>query len=119
MTIKAIDRAKAHYKRLVDEPSIINVPEWSDDSENEPFEIYFTPLTLEDRIRLNKHASNSLEMAAEILILKAKDKNGAALFLKEDKVDLKRFVDSAVLARIAKQLAGITEEELFEEAEKN
>lgn len=117
MSIKAIERAKAHFKNLVDEPKQIRVPEWDD--EGEEFTVYCTPLTLQERVRLNKHGSSPIEMTAELLILKAKDKEGKALFSKEDKPDLMRSVDADVIARVAKQIIGSSDEELVEEAEKN
>lgn len=117
MTMKAIDRAKAHFKHLVDEPKTIRVPEWDD--EGEEFVVYATPLTLQERVRLNKHAANPIEMTAELLIFKAKDKDGKPLFGKEDKPDLMRAVDADVIARIAKQIIGASDDDLVEEAEKN
>ena len=114
---KLIDRAKSHYQRLVSEPKTIRVPEWDDEADL--VTIYATPLTLQERARLNRHAGNTMEMAAEVLILKAKDKNGQALFTKEDKQELMRGVDSGVIARIAREIVGASDEELVEEAEKN
>ena len=114
---KLIDRAKSHYQRLVSEPKIIRVPEWDD--EGDLVTVYATPLTLQERARLNRHAGNTMEMAAEVLILKAKDKDGHALFTKEDKPELMRGVDSGVIARIAREIVGANDEELVEEAEKN
>jgi hypothetical protein len=117
MANKAIERAKAHFKQLTDEPKQIRVPEWED--EGEEFVIYATPLTLQERVRLNKHASNPIEMTAELVILKAKDKEGNSLFSKEDKPDLMRSVDADVIGRIAKHIIGSSDEEMVEETEKN
>jgi hypothetical protein len=114
---KLIENAKAHYRRLVDEPKEIHVPEWGEDGA--PAVIYVTPMTLNERAKLNRFVKNNMEMAAEVLILKAKDKDGSALFTKEDKPDLMRSVDSAVIARIAEEIVGGDEETLVEEAEKN
>lgn len=117
MTIKAIDRAKAHFKNLVDEPKQIRVPEW--DEEGEEFIVYCTPLTLQERTKLGRFSGNQPEMAAELLILKAKDKEGNLLFSRQDKPELMRNVDSDVIARIAKIMVGDSDGVLVEEAEKN
>lgn len=115
--IKAIERVKAHYQRLVDAPKQIRVPEW--DAEDDEFIIYATPLTLQERTSLQRFAKNSNEMSAELIIMKAKDKEGERLFSKEDKPDLMRNASSGVLARIAKEIFGQSDDELFAEAEKN
>jgi uncharacterized protein (UPF0128 family) len=115
--MKAIERAKSHFKRLVDEPKTISVPEWAE--EGEEFIIYSTPLTLNERVKLNRHANNTIEMGVEMLIMKAKDKDGNLLFSKEDKPEMMRAVDATVVARIAQHIAGVSDDELVEEAEKN
>lgn len=116
--MKAIERAKAHFKSLVEEPKTIRVPEWEDEG-GEEFIIYSTPLTLQERARLYKHSSNQFEMGVEVLIMKAKDKAGNPLFTKEDKQDMMRNVDANVVARISKHIVGISDDEMLEEAEKN
>jgi hypothetical protein len=115
--MKAIDRARAHYSRLVAEPKIIRVPEW--DVDGDEFTIYATPLTLNERAKISRFAKNPQEMAAELLILKAKDATGAPLFLKEEKFDLMREVASDVIARITTEIVGIPDAEIVDEAEKN
>jgi hypothetical protein len=117
MSTKAIDRAKAHFKQLTDDPQVIPVPEW--DEEGESFLIYATPLTLQERMKLNRGQANPLEMTADMIIMKAKDKDGNPHFTREDKPDLMRSVDADILARIAKQLVGASDAELVEDAEKN
>lgn len=117
--VKAIERAKAHFKQLLDEPIEIAVPEWSVDGDN--FTVYATPLTLQDRVVLTRNNPNPVEMAANILILKAKDKNGEALFSKEDKPDLMRASASDVIKRIADAIVdgSNTGDGTLEAAEKN
>jgi hypothetical protein len=114
---KAIERAKAHFKQLLDEPKVIRVPEWDDESSE--FTIFCTPLTLNERMRLNKFSANGVEMTAELIIMKAKDKDGNAHFTKEDKPELMRSVDSNVLGRIGKLMIGEDQDAAVEEAEKN
>lgn len=117
--VKAIERAKAHFKGLLDEPIEIAVPEWSLDGDD--FKVYATPLTLQDRVVLTRNNPNPVEMAANILILKAKDKNGDPLFTKEDKGDLMRSSDSAVIKRIADAIVegSNADDATVEAAEKN
>ena len=115
--MKMIDRAKAHYKRLADEPQEIRVPEWDD--ETGECIIYATPLTLAERVRLDKHSSNQPEMAVEMVILKAKDRDGNPLFTREDKIPLMRATDEKVIARIAQHIARADIQAMVEEAEKN
>lgn len=119
MTTKAITRATAHFKKLAAEPLEIRVPEW--DSEGELFTIYATPITLTERARLERISPNNFELAANILILKAKDEQGNALFTKDDKDDLMRRVSSQIIRRIANQIVddGDLSEEAVEEHEKN
>lgn len=110
-----IDRAKAHYKQLSGEPECIEVAEWGEGES--PAKIYYTPFTLSERMRLGKF-SDGHELAAEILILKARDESGAPLFTREHKIELMKFVDSAVIARVAKAIMG-SDEAGTEEIEKN
>jgi len=115
--MKAIERAKAHYERLAAEPKQIPVPEWAE--EGEEFIIYATPLTLQERASLQRFAKNNMEMSAELLILKAKDSEGKKLFGKEDKPDLMRNTSSGVIARIAQEIVGASDEEILADSEKN
>jgi hypothetical protein len=115
--MKAIERARAHYDRLASTPKKIPVPEWAEDGED--FVIYATPLTLNERAKIARFSKNPQEMAAELLILKATDEKGVALFAKEEKFDLMRGVESGVIARITTEIVGATDEEVIEEAEKN
>lgn len=119
MASNAIDRVKAHYKRLVDEPKVIRVPEW--DQDGDEFTIYASPLTIAERMKLNRLTTNSIEMAVELLILKAKDKNGELYFTREHKQDLMRSGDSEVIRRIAQEIVdgSLTDAERVEQAEGN
>ncbi len=115
---KLIERAKDHYKGLLNQPKIISVPEWS--SEGEKTIIYSTPLTLSERAKLKRFAGDSdPDLAAEIVIMKAKDKDGNSYFTREDKLDLMKSVDSAVIARIAADIMGADDDKIIEDMEKN
>jgi 3-deoxy-D-arabino-heptulosonate 7-phosphate (DAHP) synthase len=115
--MKAIDRARGHYSRLVAAPKKIPVPEWAE--EGEEFFVYATPLTLNERAKIGRFAKNPQEMAAELLILKAKDAAGAPLFAKEEKFDIMREVASDVIARITTEIVGIPDAEIVADAEGN
>lgn len=115
--MKAIERAQAHYSRLAAEPKKIPVPEWAE--EGEEFFVYATPLTLNERAKIARFAKNPQEMAAELLILKAKDVKGEPLFSKEEKFDIMRGVASDVIARITTEIVGISDEQIVTDAEGN
>lgn len=110
MSTKAIERVKAHYKKLAGEPVEIAVPEWAD--EGGTFFVYATPLTLYERSRISRLAKDKFEQTAEVLILKARDKDGNALFTKEDKPDLMRTSDSSVVARVAQAIVDINDDDV-------
>lgn len=117
--MKAIDRAKEHYSRLAGQPTRIEVPEWGDD--DSPLVIFATPLTLYERMRLQRSnkSGSDIEAAVELLILKAQDAQGNAVFSREDKNELLRGVDSKVIGRIAEAIIGKDDDLLLEDAEKN
>lgn len=115
-----IDRAKAHYKALTDEPKSIRVPEWDEERGEKPCIIYYTPLTLQQRKRAEQASGGQKhELAVEILIMKALDKEGKPQFSKADKPDIMRGVDAAVVERVTLEMVGASDSELVEEAEKN
>lgn len=115
--MRLIDRATSHFKELLDAPRKLHVPEW--DEGDDKAVVYFTPLTLQERGKLSRISKDNHEAAAEMLILKAKDKDGNPLFTREDKLALMKKVDSSIIARIAKEMCGDTDEELLEQAEGN
>ncbi len=95
-----IDQAIAHYE--TQERLIISIPEWG--AANNPLQIHVFPMTMAEvnliqRIA-RKNASN-IEHAANIIIVKARDKNGNRLFKLEDRDALMQKVDYRVVSRIA------------------
>ena len=108
--MRAIDRAKEHFNSL--QVKRIEVPEWGD--KKGPFVIYSKPFTLRDqgKLQLATKNSNESEMLAELLIMKALDEKGDALFTIEDKVALKTQVDANILARIAAEIMLVVPQEL-------
>lgn len=98
-----IEQAIEHYQ--TQEKLVISVPEWG--SKDNPLEIHVFPMTMAEvnliqRIA-RKNASN-IEHAANIIIVKARDKNGNRLFKLEDRDALMQKVDYRVVSRIAESI---------------
>lgn len=98
--MKIIDRAKSHFESLGVQS--IEVEEWQDENGN-PTVIYWQPITLAEKKKLfNKTENlNDAGLLADVVLMKALDKNGDKLFSLEDKLVLNHKVDSDVLSRIA------------------
>lgn len=98
-----LTQAINHYESQ--ERLIISIPEWG--SKDNPLEIHVFPMTMAEvnliqRIA-RKNASN-IEHAANIIIVKARDKNGNRLFKLEDRDALMQKVDYRVVSRIAESI---------------
>jgi hypothetical protein len=98
--MKIIDRAKSHFESLGVQS--IEVPEWKDE-DNKPTVIYWNPITLSEKNKLFKKSDNMSDVSilADIVLMKALDKNGNKVFTLEDKIPLMHKVDSDVLSKIA------------------
>ena len=98
-----IDRAKSHFESLGTQS--MEVPEWKDDDGN-PTVIYWNPITLAEKKRLFQKSDNlnDVGILADIVLMKALDKNEKKMFLLEDKIALMHKVDSDVLAKVATQI---------------
>ncbi len=98
--MKLIDRAKSHFESLGVQH--MEIEEWKDESGN-PSVIYWNPITLSEKNKLFKKSDNlnDVSILADILVMKAIDKDGNKLFTLEDKLALMNKVDSDVLSRIA------------------
>ena len=110
--MKLIDRAKSHFESLGIQS--IEISEWKDEAGN-PSVIYWNPITLSEKNKLFKKSDNlnDVSILADIVIMKAIDKDGNKLFTLEDKIGLMHKVDSDVLSRIATQMVrSITPEEV-------
>ena len=110
--MKFIDRAKSHFESLGVQS--LEVEEWKDEAGN-PSVIYWNPITLSEKNKLFKKSDNlnDVGILADIVIMKAIDKDGNKLFTLEDKIGLMHKVDSDVLSRIATQMVrSITPEEV-------
>ena len=110
--MKFIDRAKSHFESLGVQS--LEVEEWKDEAGN-PSTIYWNPITLSEKNKLFKKSDNlnDVGILADIVIMKAIDKDGNKLFTLEDKIALMHKVDSDVLSRVATEMVkAITPEEV-------
>lgn len=98
--MKIIDRAKSHFESLGVQS--IEVEEWQDDK-GQPTTIYWQPITLAEKKKLfNKTENlNDAGLLADVVIMKAIDKDGEKIFSLEDKLPIMHKVDSDVLSKIA------------------
>ena len=110
--MKFIDRAKSHFESLGVQH--IEIEEWKDESGN-PSVIYWNPINLSEKNKLFRKSDNhnDVSILADILVMKALDKDGNKLFTLEDKLPLMLKVDSDVLSRVATEMVkAITPEEV-------
>ena len=98
--MKVIDIAKTHFEN----PGVqsVEVEEWVDENNN-PTIIYWDPITLAEKKKLFQKSDNLNDVAilADIVVMKAKDKDGKKMFTLEDKLALMHKVDSDVLSKVA------------------
>ncbi len=107
-----IKQATQHFEKQ--ERLIISVPEWG--SKDNPLEIYVFPMTMAEINmiqRMSKKDANSIEHAANIIIVKARDSEGNRLFKLEDKDALLNRTDYRVISRIVEAI----ESRFFSEVE--
>ena len=107
-----IDRAKSHFEGIGIQS--IEVPEWKDD-DGKPTVIYWNPINLFEKNKLFQRSDNlsDVSILADIVILKALDKDGKKVFKLDSKMDLMTKVDSDILSRIATAMVNvITQEEV-------
>lgn len=111
----AIQSAKAHFALF--RTRAIEVPEWAGD-DGQPLIVYAAPMTLADKQKVQDYNERMgvMETLAQVLILKARDGEGKALFTVADKHALMHSVDPDVLARVVHE---ITRPRSVEELEKN
>jgi len=107
-----LDNARSHFENIGVQS--IEVPEWKDENGN-PSIIYWNPINLyEKNVLFKKSGSMSdVSILADILLMKALDKDGNKIFKAEDKLALMYKVDSDVVAKIANAMVqNITPEEV-------
>ena len=95
-----LESAKSHFENMGVQS--IEIPEWKDANGN-PSIIYWNPITLSEKNKLFQKSGNMSDVSilADILVLKALDKDGNKLFTLENKLTLMHKVDSDVVAKIA------------------
>ena len=94
-----LEKAKEHFKAI--DRKIIDVPEWN-------ITVYAKPLTLADKRILTRNIKpDDVTLFADVLILKAEDKEGKKLYSLEDKQTLMRSVDPEVVARVAQDILSV------------
>ena len=101
--MSVINRATAHYS--AQERLIISVPEWGEP--DNPLEIHVLPMTMSEVNMMSKIASkkaSNIEQAANIIVVKAKDKDGKRIFKLTDRDRLLQDCDYRVVSRIAEKI---------------
>ena len=94
-----LEKAKEHFKEI--DRKIINVPEWN-------ITVYAKPLTLADKRILSRNTKpDDVTLFADVLILKAEDKDGKKLYSLESKHTLMHEVDPEVVARVAQDILSV------------
>lgn len=112
--MSVIDRATSHYAQQ--EKLVIAVPEWGED--DKPLEIHVFAMTMAEVNMMQKVASkkaSNIEQAANIIVVKAKDKDGKRLFSLADRDKLMQHSDYRVVSRIAERI----EEHFFGDIEEH
>ena len=98
--MSVIDIAKSHFENLGTQS--IEVPEWKDE-DGKPVVLYWNPITLSEKNKLLKKSDtlNDVSLLADVLLMKALDKDGNKVFKAEDKLALMHKTDPDVLTRVA------------------
>ena len=110
--MSVIDRVKNHFESQG--VKTINVAEWGE--EGQPLVIYSSPFSLGEKRGLFKNPKNDdLGVLVDVIVLKARDKDGNKIFKLDDKLTLLNSADPEVISRVATSMLNTT---TFEEAEK-
>lgn len=98
--MSVIDIAKSHFENIGIQ--FIEIPEWKDEHGN-PTVLYWNPINLSEKNILFKKSNNlnDVSILADIVVMKALDKDGNKIFKPEDKITLMYKVDSDILSRIS------------------
>lgn len=101
--MSVIDIAKSHFENIGVQS--MEVPEWKD-GDDKPVTLYWNPITLLEKDRLLKKSQslNDVAILADVLIMKALDKDGKKVFKLSDKETLMHKADPDVLTRIASKM---------------
>ena len=101
--MSVIDIAKSHFDNIGVQS--MEVSEWKD-GDDKPVTLYWNPITLLEKDRLLKKSQslNDVAILADVLIMKALDKDGKKVFKLSDKETLMHKADPDVLTRIASKM---------------
>tara|TARA_Y100001972_G_scaffold119119_1_gene160004 strand:- start:592 stop:933 length:342 start_codon:yes stop_codon:yes gene_type:complete len=101
--MSVIDIAKSHFENIGVQS--MEVAEWKDEN-GKPVILYWNPITLLEKNRLLKKSDNLNDIAilADVLVMKALDKDGKKVFKLEDKQTLMENADPNILQRIAQKM---------------
>jgi hypothetical protein len=101
--MSVIDIAKSHFENIGVQS--MEVSEWKDEN-GKPVTLYWNPITLLEKNRLLKKSDNLNDIAilADVLVMKALDKDGKKIFKLEDKQTLMEKADPNILQRIAQKM---------------
>ena len=109
---KALDRLKKSVSMKAAR-RVVDLPDGSE------FEFYMTPLTLAERARAQKQAKSddATDFALQLLVTKARDENGRALFNVGELAELRNELPASVVEALMLQLIGEAEQEEEEEVD--
>ena len=101
--MSVIDIAKSHFENIGVQS--MEVSEWKDENAK-PVILYWNPITLLEKNRLLKKSDtlNDIAILADVLVMKALDKDGKKVFKLEDKQTLMENADPNILQRIAQKM---------------
>ncbi len=102
--MRALDRLKAAVSMKAATKSV-ELPDGSD------FEFWMTPLTLAERSKAQKQArsDDATDFALQLLVSKAKDKNGVPMFHQGDLAELRNSLPASIVESVLLLLIGETE----------
>ena len=104
--MSVIDIAKSHFDNIGVQS--MEVSEWKDES-GKAVTLYWNPITLLEKNRLLKKSDtlNDIAILADVLVMKALDKDGKKVFKLEDKQTLMNSADPNILQRIAQKMVEV------------
>ena len=104
--MSVIDIAKSHFDNIGVQS--MEVSEWKDENAK-PVILYWNPITLLEKNRLLKKSDtlNDIAILADVIVMKALDKDGKKVFKLEDKQTLMNSADPNILQRIAQKMVEV------------
>ena len=104
--MSVIDIAKSHFDNIGVQS--MEVAEWKDEN-GKPVILYWNPITLLEKNRLLKKSDtlNDIAILADVIVMKALDKDGKKVFKLEDKQTLMNSADPNILQRIAQKMVEV------------